>query len=263
MKNEEIFNIKSNYCMKTIFSYLDFNYILKLIKYNNKIKNILNISLKNYNKKASCLYLKRKYKPICLKEKEYEESYRFYLLFPFSFVFGCLIGCLIGCLAYYFDLSETKIFILSIFFMCIGILYLTFIGDYIREKYEKIIIIENYILLIGFCLFLFISIPLLIKTEYNTIKSYLILLFNIIIDLVCIIRIYKYKVYIYIKTRIITKYILLKINNIKIIESELSSNFQKMTKQKKKKYIFKIIPNIKIAITKEQIDSINFIKIKS
>ena len=51
----------------------------------------------------------------------------------------------------------------------------------------------------------------------------------------------------------------MKINNIKIIESELSSNFQKMTKQKKKKYIFKIIPNIKIAITKEQIDSINFI----
>ena len=75
MKNEEIFNIKSNYCMKTIFSYLDSNYILKLIKYNKKIKNILNISLKNYNKKASCLYLKRKYKPICLKEKEYEESY--------------------------------------------------------------------------------------------------------------------------------------------------------------------------------------------
>ena len=51
----------------------------------------------------------------------------------------------------------------------------------------------------------------------------------------------------------------MKINNIKIIESELSSNFQKMTKQKKKKYIFKIIPNIKIAITEEQIDSINFI----
>ena len=50
--NNLIFNISSEYCLKSLFSYLEYDYILQLLKYNKRLQNKLEIE---YN------YLKSKY----------------------------------------------------------------------------------------------------------------------------------------------------------------------------------------------------------
>ena len=50
--NNLIFNISSEYCLKSLFSYLEYDYILGLLKYNKRLQNKLEIE---YN------YLKSKY----------------------------------------------------------------------------------------------------------------------------------------------------------------------------------------------------------
>ncbi len=47
-KKSNVLNINNIDKLKVIFSYLDFQYILKLIKYNKKIQNELGIKLENY-----------------------------------------------------------------------------------------------------------------------------------------------------------------------------------------------------------------------
>ena len=42
--------IKSNYALKKIFNILNDNKKLKIVKYNTRIKNLLNISIKNHKK---------------------------------------------------------------------------------------------------------------------------------------------------------------------------------------------------------------------
>lgn len=61
MKNDIILdNISSDYCLKSIFTYLDYNCALKLIKYNKKFQNKLNIKIDNYRIFSSYKYIKRK-----------------------------------------------------------------------------------------------------------------------------------------------------------------------------------------------------------
>ena len=50
-KNADISNIKSEYNIKEIFSYLDYPYILKLLKKNKNLQNRLGLSLENYKNK--------------------------------------------------------------------------------------------------------------------------------------------------------------------------------------------------------------------
>ena len=51
-KNEHFSKIRSNYNLKTIFSYLDYPYILKLIKYNKNLQSKLGLTLENYKNKS-------------------------------------------------------------------------------------------------------------------------------------------------------------------------------------------------------------------
>ena len=125
----------------------------------------------------------------------------------------------------------------------------------------------NFILLINFCIFFFSSLFAYIYffklKEKKTFKEYLIMsftaLFNIVYYSFGIIKIYRYYIEIGIKTKTIVKNILLKINNININKFELASNFHKMSNKKKKKSILKNIQKLKITISEEQIDLINYI----
>ena len=56
--NNLIFNISSEYCLKSLFSYLEYDYILRLLKYNKRLQNKLEIEY-NYLKSK---YIKRKVK---------------------------------------------------------------------------------------------------------------------------------------------------------------------------------------------------------
>ena len=52
--------ISSKYSLKTIFTYADYNLILKLVKNNKKLQNKLGINIQNYKIKTNYQYIKRK-----------------------------------------------------------------------------------------------------------------------------------------------------------------------------------------------------------
>ena len=59
-QKEILLAIKSDYCLKIIFAYIDYNYILKLIKTSNQFQRKLGINIQNYKKKSSYQYIQRK-----------------------------------------------------------------------------------------------------------------------------------------------------------------------------------------------------------
>ena len=44
-----IFKITSNYCLKSILSYIDYSTVLKLVKYNKCFQKKLDINIKDYS----------------------------------------------------------------------------------------------------------------------------------------------------------------------------------------------------------------------
>ena len=59
-QKERLLSIKSEYCLKTIFAYIDYNYILKLIKTSNQFQRKLGINIQNYKKKSSYQFVERR-----------------------------------------------------------------------------------------------------------------------------------------------------------------------------------------------------------
>ena len=59
-KNEIIDKISSQYCLINIFSYINYRYIIILIKNNKKLQNKLNINLKNYKMIFNYDYIEKK-----------------------------------------------------------------------------------------------------------------------------------------------------------------------------------------------------------
>ena len=60
MKANLLQNIKSNYVLKSMFNYMDYNRILKIIKYNKYIQNKLAIDIQNYKTSSNYEIVKRK-----------------------------------------------------------------------------------------------------------------------------------------------------------------------------------------------------------
>ena len=55
----DIHEINSDYCLKQIFSYIEYNRILKLLKMNKEIKKRIGISTSNYKVLTDCQYMQR------------------------------------------------------------------------------------------------------------------------------------------------------------------------------------------------------------
>ena len=88
--NEILFNISSEYTLKSLFSYVKYNRLLKIIKYNKLLQKKLGIKLENYQIISNYQYIKRKiirtYDP---KEKECIEISKIFYFFK-NFYFFCI-----------------------------------------------------------------------------------------------------------------------------------------------------------------------------
>ena len=250
--------IKSNYIFKELLSYTDYNTVLKLVKYNTKIQNLLDFSIDNYKKKISFKYKKIiDKKPYNCYHHEYNEFFSAFLffyfpiiycinynkaslytilianIFSFFYIFYNIISFfLILALIEYQELKSTfkdfdkrfiaiikkldknKKLILSLIFIiysiyeCLGILKLYLFYYIKKEKFYKLIIFE----------YIFIS-----------------LTFLFIFILCCSIYIFFIDIHIY--------FVLVQFNDIPINRFKLPSDFDKMKKLERKKFILRNIQN--------------------
>ena len=200
-KKSNVLNINNIDKLKVIFSYLDSQYILKLIKYNKKIQNELGIKLENYKNNLN----NPKY--IIQKEIDYEDRdfYHFHYKKPEEFNGEAELGL--------FGLIFCSTFIYFIYILVYSLL-LFFKNSFnenntLKEKYkEKSNTIHNINLslfglilyiIIGFILFIIL---LLCENDNNNYKrdwrniikiilKILLILYNLIIILFEILIIWK------------------------------------------------------------------------
>ena len=101
LPDEEILSkLSSNYCLKTVFSYVNYQLLLNLIKHNKHLQNKLGINSNNYKNEYNFQYIKRKITRIYSEERdvdgkdEYSDTFfllfllLFYLLYHISNSFG-------------------------------------------------------------------------------------------------------------------------------------------------------------------------------
>ena len=105
MSNNSTSNsISSDYCLKSIFSYIDYNNILTLIKYNKNDQNKSDINLNNYKKIFNFKYVKRN---IQEKNSNANNGKKYDLN---KYLYSCLFGLIIFINAFIYSLILSKLF---------------------------------------------------------------------------------------------------------------------------------------------------------
>jgi len=270
-KNEDaIFDITSKYCLKTVFSFIKYKYILELVKYNKKLQNGLGFNLNNYKKISSYQYIRRK---IIRKEKYIYNKYEFMQFKTLIFIITLVPTVYIFAYAsiLYFEGSFNENYLkedyddkslniimninTSLFFLVGNILISLFIitcfifKNYYMDtkplKRFKIIIFVNIILFyIFYEIIVIYKIYLSYKIKNKTIPWFIlydyILISIMLLYITFMIYItYKYFKFAGTKIKISNHTILKKYKGITINDFELTNNFHKMSKKDKKNLIFK------------------------
>jgi len=270
-KNEDaIFDITSKYCLKTVFSFIKYKYILELVKYNKKLQNGLGFNLNNYKKISSYQYIRRK---IIRKEKYIYNKYEFMQFKTLIFIITLVPTVYIFAYAsiLYFEGSFNENYLkedyddkslniimninTSLFFLVGNILISLFIitcfifKNYYMDtkplKRFKIIIFVNIILFyIFYEIIVIYKIYLSYKIKNKTIPWFIlydyILISIMLLYITFMIYItYKYFKFAGTKITISNHTILKKYKGITINDFELTNNFHKMSKKDKKNLIFK------------------------
>lgn len=270
-KNEDaIFDITSKYCLKTVFSFIKYKYILELVKYNKKLQNGLGFNLNNYKKISSYQYIRRK---IIRKEKYIYNKYEFMQFKTLIFIITLVPTVYIFAYAsiLYFEGSFNENYLkedyddkslniimninTSLFFL-VGIILISLfiITCFIFKNYYmdtkplkrfKIIIFVNIILFyIFYEIIVIYKIYLSYKIKNKTIPWFIlydyILISIMLLYITFMIYItYKYFKFAGTKITISNHTILKKYKGITINDFELTNNFHKMSKKDKKNLIFK------------------------
>ena len=291
-KNEIIFNVSSDYSLKTIFSYIQYNNLLKIIKYNKSLQSKLEISPKNYQTITNYQYLRRKitrtHNP---GENECVEMGKIFFtsLITFIFFIYVLIYSILLVSLDSFDNSNTKInydknslniinkinaflFLFIIFIIISFYLLLCFIlkNCYLDSpKLKKIkfliLLTIDFIYFIYECLIIWkLSLSYQIKkTENDTTWfmtcDYIFIILNSIYILYMLFITYLYCADAGKKVEIIIKYYLTQYKNIEISHFLLPNNFHKMNAVTKRKFINDNKYNFQFLLTQTQLDLISLL----
>ena len=289
----DINKVKSDYILKSLFSYISYNKILSLIKNNKNIQTRLGITLEHYSYKLDY--------PKYVYTKEKKVLLRKLIGYELSDNIGFILTLLMTCLCFPYDLiysillvslktfndnnlkddnNQSELKIIKIFNYCLFILDSSILGfvflcyfyiipfdrDYGTKKVVKSILMLffNLInLLSEGCIIWKLVLSYKIKkggVKWFMVMDYIFIFFNFIYAIIFIIETI---VYFESSGRKIVnkyKYYLISFDNIKINEYELPDNFEKMNKNERKKFVLQNLKNYENKITdkqKELIDLIN------
>ena len=270
-KNGIIFKVSSKYCLKTIFSHVEYNKFLEIIKYNKKLQKLLEISSKNYS--LDCEVKENKTYTESTKYIEYEKMTPVYavmkvflFLFQYVYIFVFLMKSpyrkLVIGKKYYNLITGFFSFLNYCFYFYI---LLSIVLILLSEKAIKAILIIDLILF-SFATSMLIWIFTVILNIENYNINWIIICFIILLILYIIIIIYSfvYIILLFKCTEItirnkIYKYILKKIKGIKIEDKEINKDFLKKNKIEQKRYILGILDNLEYQHTDSQTQIINLI----
>ena len=288
--NEKIFNISSDFLVKSVFSYLKYNQILKIVKYNKSLQGKLGLNQQNYQTISNCQYIKRKitrtYDP---RENECVEMGKIFFtsLITFIFFIYVLIYSILLVSLDSFDNSNTKInydkkslniinkingllflfiaFIIGSFFLLLCFILKDCYSDSPKLKRIKLLmlIVIDLIYFIYESLIIWkLSLSYKIKkndTTWFMTCDYIFIILNSLFILYMIFITYLYYVDAGKKIEVFVKYILTKYKDINIQYYLLPDNFHKMDENSKLKFISKNKYNFQFFLNQEQLDLISLI----
>ena len=287
--SQTFLKIKSQYIMKEIFSFLDYNYSLKLIKNNKEIQKRLEIGIQNYKERTSYQLFERKEIINRIPELngilvEYHIRSLAEIFTVIFFIYAAICALILNSIGTFnekntknnFNKNYLKIInkinlslfgFLPFFLISYLIIFVWATRDYYSDnckiKWTKMILMV-LIIFIFFCYDIFIIIKLILSYRIKKDKiTWFMRLDNSLIYLIAY--------YLYLSTKATYKYckyagkrgikpkkiILKKFRDIKIDESELPDNFDKMSDYEKRKYFLNRKNFYKISISAEQKKIIN------
>ena len=269
-KKEGLLKIQSEYCLKTIFANIDYNYILKLIKNSKNFQRKLGINIQNYKKKSNYKFLERK---IIAKYNPYN-----YHGFPIVFIY--IISLFITSIIFLFTLiyaiilfakggfndSNIKSNYNIKYFNIIKKINISLFGflGYIIASYFIIFvwatakcnddnnitkIFKKISLIITAFIYLIYDVSIIIKLYFSykikkdkitwfMICDYFLIILTFLYLVSIIYIIYNYFVYAGTGIKIKKIYILKKFQNIDIEDYELPYDFKKKNDKEKRLYIY-------------------------
>ena len=291
-RNDNIFNISSEYTLKTIFSFIKYKKVLKIVYHNKSLQNKLDINLQNYQTYSNYQYIKRKitrtYDPNeneCVEMgKIFFTSLITFIFFVYVFIYSILLVSLES-----FDNSNTKInydkkalniinrinsylflfiiFIIGSFFLLLCFILKNCYSDSPKLKRIKLLIlfVIDLIYFTYECLIIWkLSLSYKIKKNENDTTwfmtcDYIFIILNSLFILYMIFVTYLYYSDAGKKIEIFVKYILTGYKDIEINGFLLPDNFHKMSNESKKKFIDDNKYNFQFLLTHEQLDLISLI----
>lgn len=293
MNEEKLSKISNNYNLKAIFSFLDYQYILKLIEKNKSLQKRLGIKLEDYKNLSNYPIYDFQKKKHTIEYRIPDNQYRdvFYKVlclncvhFTYVLIYGILLVCKVSfngtngakdnyeSLAKFIYTINSCLFILPLANIASTFLLLFFLikedditYNYGLKRLIKIILIILYnIICISFegLVICKLILSYKIKSEeeiWFIVLDYIFLILHLYYIYVLIYLSYIFLKYYIIHYRTDTSYHILSLNDIGIVEYNVSKDFAKMSKRDRKEFLLNNYKNISYNISSGQKNLIKII----
>ena len=260
-------NISSNFCLKSIFSYLDYEFILKLIKYNKNLQNKLGLKKENYQNLISYEFATRKIKRKLKLLNNEELNLIIFIIYIITFILFAYILIFSSFLYFKGSFNESNLknyydenilniinkininlFTLDLFLLIAYFVITRFIIKNFYLDQQKIIYFKYVILIVINLFYIFFEVLIIWKIYLSykikndnfplfMIFDYILLVLLLLHIIFMIFSTYKYYLYAGSGISEFEKIILTKYKNIEINDFELPNNFLNMSKKERIKYI--------------------------
>lgn len=282
LNNTYIDDINSDYCLKQIFSYIEYNHILKLLKINKKIKKRIGINTSNYQILTNCQYMQRIIKKYTRNQisisnrKIFKSNCRMSILLATFLEYDIMYCHILNFDRLFDDYSEYNIFlvvfikiinysIIPFIIFCIGaylfllcFLFKNYLSDTpsLKEKKTRII---KIVIIVFFIYQLLISIKLLIIRDNTFIFDIIFVIFNFLNIIMMFWLRFSFLKNSGKNIKVLTGTVLIKYKDIDINYYLLPNDFVKKTKNDKLKYISENANKFLFNHSKEQMNLIELI----